>query len=409
MPGWFTNKKTAGQKVVQKSPAPQQPQLYPDMFIYICDHILETIYDNCYLRDMYKSLVTHGFVPPPAKRIRLNHYCPNCLADAFDKAWSPKGGSVELKQKWGHMITHPLDTTSQDRSTDRISALLMFHDLWTALNIKEMQPHYFNAKDDVSHDLFFAFRYWCKSMARDWQTDDPERRARTRLLAVLQEQFGWLAANDVQDMIDLYRVQSPDIEQVLPGTVSDKDAAYSACIQRFRKRTRASVLPLPLDLVSEYNDVLRAASRWSAELLGPPQRCNLHGDLLAELIEADDQYDRDQHARLERAVADINDEAMRFKIQLYELFPHSGLAKRIRNEAELDILVRLVDELEERAMLLRPLEHRLRQRWRVYVAFARPHKELIKELTQKQEAGQENEHGYFYEYTKERAQEQGSS
>ncbi|KAK7946394.1 uncharacterized protein PG986_010715 [Apiospora aurea] len=91
MPGWFANKKTAGQKVGQKTPATQQ-QLYPDMFICIGDHILETIDDNCCLRDMYKSLVVHGRVPVPAKRIRLNHYCPNCLADVFDKAWSPRGG-----------------------------------------------------------------------------------------------------------------------------------------------------------------------------------------------------------------------------------------------------------------------------------------------------------------------------
>ncbi|KAK7946393.1 uncharacterized protein PG986_010714 [Apiospora aurea] len=194
-----------------------------------------------------------------------------------------------------------------------------------------MQPHYFNAKGDVARDLFFAFRHWCKKMARDWQTDDSERRARTRLLAVLQEQFGWLAANDVQDLMDQYRAQSPDIEQILPGAVSDKDGAYSARVQRFRQRTRAPSLRFPLDLVREYNDVLRAASLWSAELLGPPQRSSLHGDLLAELIESDDRYAPAQHARLKRAIADVDDEAMRCKIQLYELFRHSELAKRIES------------------------------------------------------------------------------
>ncbi|KAK8073982.1 hypothetical protein PG994_004881 [Apiospora phragmitis] len=378
MRGWFTRKK-ADQKVVRESPEPQeqqqQQQLYPDMFIYVCGHIFETIYDNCYLRDMYESLVVHGLVPPPEKRIRLNHYCPNCLGNAYDEAWSPQG-SKELKQKWGHMITHALNKKSDDKSTDRISASLMFHDLWTALNIKDMQPCYFNTNERVASDFFFAFRYWCKKVAHDWQTDHPERNARTRLLAVLLEQFGWLTADDVRGLMYLYLLQPEDIEHIMPGLVSDKDGEYATSVQRFRERTLAPDLAYPLDLVSEYNDILRSASTWSAELLGPPQRSDLHGDLLAELIEQDANYGPAQHARLERVIADIDNEAMRFKIKLFELFQYSELAKRIENEAQIHLLRRLVDELEERAMLLRPLEARLRQLWRLYVAFAKPHSHL---------------------------------
>ncbi|KAK8067752.1 hypothetical protein PG996_006864 [Apiospora saccharicola] len=187
------------------------------------------------------------------------------------------------------------------------------------------------------------------------------------------------------------------MDQILPGASSDNDGAYTACVQRFRARTRAPDRTYPLDLGSEYSDVLRAASLWSAELLGPPQYLpkeygDLHEECLFVTLEGEEtSYDRRQQDRLERVITDLNNEAMRFKVQLYELFRYSDLAKQIENEEQFHLLVGLVDELEERAMLLRPLEARLSQLWPIYVAFAKPRLQLLREQAEEEELNEPTE------------------
>ncbi|KAK8067753.1 hypothetical protein PG996_006865 [Apiospora saccharicola] len=153
MRGWFTRKETASQQVVEESSAPE-PRLYPDTFIYVCDHELETNYDNCYLRDLYRSLVVHDLVPPPEKQVYLNHYCPKCLGETYEKAWSPEGPQ-SLKNRWSWMLTHPVDQYTGDRDTNRASALFMFHDLWTALNIIDLKGLYFDPRADAALEVFF--------------------------------------------------------------------------------------------------------------------------------------------------------------------------------------------------------------------------------------------------------------
>lgn len=71
-------------------------------------------------------------------------------------------------------------------------------------------------------------------------------------------------------------------------------------------------------------------------------------------------------------MASLNYQAMRMKVQLYEIFEHYEPTRRIEDELDLDKLTGLLSDFEERAERVRPLEREKRQLWKRYVLFAKP-------------------------------------
>ncbi|KAK8070725.1 hypothetical protein PG997_010928 [Apiospora hydei] len=346
------------------------------MFIYICGHTYVGNDDN--LQAIYKRLVRHGLVALPEAELSLTHHCPDCLAGAFLKAFG-RDGSESQRRKWGDMALHPLSAGTTDISTNLFSCLVMFRDLLGTMKVRPMHELYFERDDAVVHDLFFVFRHWCKTMALHIQRQKLEHKPLERLMAVMTDLFGPLLAADVQDLVDLYRLQPREVEKMMPGVAGERERAYKRAIARWRENVKGPFS----DMSSEYRGVLRAASQWSAELMGPPQHQDLHRDAFGDLIANDETFDADQLERLEKVILELNNEAMRFKIQLFELFKSDKRAGQIKDSAEKNKLEALVDELDVLAKPLRPLEAKKRELWRLFVDFAKHHPQVFQEQTPK--------------------------
>ncbi|KAK7946392.1 uncharacterized protein PG986_010713 [Apiospora aurea] len=364
-------------KMAAQTTPNQTPQrLVPDMFIYICGHTYVGNDDN--LQAIYKRLVRHGLVALPEAELSLTHHCPDCLAGAFLKAFGRDGSETQRRQ-WGDMALHPLSAGTTDISTNLFSCLVMFRDLLGTMKVRPMHELYFERDDAVVHDLFFVFRYWCKTMALHIQRQKPEHKVLERLMAVMKDVFGPLLASDVQELVDLYRLQPRDVESMMPGVAGQRDRTFRESVARWRENVKGPFS----DMSSEYRGLLRAASQWSAELMGPPQHPDLHRDELADLINKDKVFNADKLARLETVILELKAEAMRFKIQLHEMFKSDKRAGQIRDSAEKNKLEALVDELDVLARPLGPLEAKKRELWRLFVDFAKLHPQVFQQQTPK--------------------------
>ncbi|KAK7916904.1 hypothetical protein PG985_010512 [Apiospora marii] len=347
----------------------------PDVFVYICGHT--AIGAEHGLQRIYASLLDHGLIPRPESVCELTHHCPKCLDDAFEEArgQSRRGTS---KRKWGDMVLHPLHNPTTDDTVFRMSAMVMFRDLWELLNTRSLHPFFFS-RDVLTHDIFFAFRHWCKTMALHAGRKN-HGRTFEQLVAVLGELFGgWPVALDVQDTMDFYRLQSREVDEILPKDRVQRDGEFRICYRGFQQiALGVSAGPYPLDLANEFHAVLRSASRFSAELLGPPQHRDLHRDLFADrLRNHPTTYGPEEQARLEQVLLELNDAAMLFKVQLYEMFNYTETTGYIRDEGELLRIMGLVTELEGRYDFIRPLWDEKKRLWRLFVEFAEPHRELF--------------------------------
>ncbi|KAK8023887.1 hypothetical protein PG993_011953 [Apiospora rasikravindrae] len=362
----------------------QTKRQFPDTFTYVCGHTYVGNHDS--LQGIYKALLDNGLVAFPEAEFSLTHHCAECLVPVFMEAFS-KDGSESQRRKWGDMALHPLNTGTTDISTNLFSSLVMFRDLVGTMNVQDMHKVYFERDDPVVHDLFFTFRHWCRTMALHIQRQEPEHEALERLMAVMKRVFGPLMASDVQDLVDLYRLQPRDVTSMMPGDPGERDRTYRRRLARFHEAVKGPFS----DMSKEYHGILRAASQWSAELLGPPQPQDLHREAFADLIAKDksDKHGRRQNntfdagklARLETVILDLNDEAMRFKIQLYVLFKSIKQAGQIKDATEKNQIMTLVEDLEMRAKILRPLEAEKRQLWRLFVDFAKPYPHVFQQQT----------------------------
>lgn len=140
----------------------------------------------------------------------------------------------------------------------------------------------------------------------------------------------------------------------------------------------------PVDFATAIDDVCYAASAWSAALLGPPQQSDMRVDIFQ--LEVDTEVDRevDRSTSVPKSELDslwdlietVNLETMRFKIELYQLYPMHGESTIVHDATQATYLLDRLDALEVRARILFPLEARLREEWDRWVTFAQPYVEL---------------------------------
>ncbi|KAK8102364.1 hypothetical protein PG984_015510 [Apiospora sp. TS-2023a] len=339
----------------------------PEVFKYVCGHT--AVGDENGLQRLFGVLMEHGFITYPKTACELTNHCPKCLEPAFVEAREP-GTS---KRRWADMLLNPLENAYTDETSYRMSVMVMFCDIWVLLNSKSLQPLYFSG-EVVAHDISFAFRHWCWTLAkhiREQNNKEDGDRTRNQLIFVLDDLFGQLAAVDVIDLVDLYRRQPRELERMMPSDPGERVGEHRHCLRRWEKRVEGPH-DYPFDASKEYNDLLKAASRWSSELLGPPQHRDLHREAFPYPLPPHPIYGPDEQAAMEKVMMDINDAAMRFRVQLYEMFKYAKNSGQIKDELEQMQIMALVAELEGCADFLRPLDKEKRRLWRLFVEFTTP-------------------------------------
>ncbi|KAK7908948.1 hypothetical protein PG985_014826 [Apiospora marii] len=331
--------------------------LVPHEFIYHCGHKVAGAADG--LQDLYKRLVAHGLLVPSEDQVQLTHHCPACLKSAF---YGAPG------KRWGEKVrTATLALSASGEIGQAMSWLLMFKELWNFLTNREEHDYWRKPEDPVLMDFFSLWRLWCELSARARVAANAQKR----FMDVIAELCGHHTAEDVAFLVDLYRHKPRVIESMMPSDCHERDNIYKECARRFRERAGAQDLAYPVDLAEEWGAVIQAASQWSSELLGPPQRHDMDDDLLAREDE-EVKWGPEDHEHMVQVMVHLNDAAMRMKVKLHEMSEHQKPAQQIESEREMKRLTELLADLEARAQLARPLEREKRLFWRRYVRFAKP-------------------------------------
>lgn len=231
-------------------------------YVYVCGH--KAVGNAGVLQDLYQKLLAYDLLPTKAQ-VRLLHHCPDCLKIAFQNG--PEKGPEE---QLGYMVTSPMASlaTSKDLASMNISWLLFSRGLWSLLTDREMHKYWLNPHDEVVHDLFFAWRQWCLLSSRCLSS-----HSQVSFLKLIAELYGRHAAEDVANLVVLYRRQPRAVESMIPGDSHERDNIYRECARRFHEHDAAQDLKEahahPVDLAEEYSAVLRAASQWSASSSAP--------------------------------------------------------------------------------------------------------------------------------------------
>ncbi|KAK8067754.1 hypothetical protein PG996_006866 [Apiospora saccharicola] len=301
--------------------------------------------------EIFESLVVHDLVEPPGEKASLIQVCPHCVKKiAFANR---KGDSLEV-------VLDPL-RHKETATKDRVSLMLIFRQIWYVLTQEQyLEDHWFtNGRDGPA-----VFRLWCWRVVQGLG-DEPDRNARTRLLAVI---------NDL-------------------GNRPTRIGAWTACGRRPGRRgtLTSSCTPAifgtvpwggfgayPVDLSRELDDICRAGSSWSAELLGPPTRNDLRLEVLkpkADKCDAVAQRDIDQLLEL---IGALDIETIKFKVRLFRLFKHAGDTKALEDWEQVKDMLDLVESLEVQARVITPLEESLRKSWDAWVEFAKPFADLLR-------------------------------
>ncbi|KAK8040309.1 hypothetical protein PG991_000097 [Apiospora marii] len=347
----------------------------PDVFVYICGHT--AIGAEHGLQRIYASLLDHGLIPRPESVCELTHHCPKCLDDAFEEArgQSRRGTS---KRKWGDMVLHPLHNPTTDDTVFRMSAMVMFRDLWELLNTRSLHPFFFS-RDVLTHDIFFAFRHWCKTMALHAGRKN-HGRTFEQLVAVLGELFGGGPWPSTCKIPWTSTGSSPARWTRSCPKTGSSGTASSASATGVSNRSPWASPPARTPSTSPTSSTPcfgpRAGSARSSWARRSIETCT--GTCLPTASgTTPTTYGPEEQARLEQVLLELNDAAMLFKVQLYEMFNYTETTGYIRDEGELLRIMGLVTELEGRYDFIRPLWDEKKRLWRLFVEFAEPHRELF--------------------------------
>lgn len=365
---------------------PAKTRLVPDVVVFSCDHEMKvsevpfidyidgkTVANRPKLvpevREIFESLVVHDLVEPPSERAVLRQACPHCV---------PKVAVAKWQGDWLEALLDPL-THLKTVTGDRVTLLLIFRQIWYMLTQDKYLDRWLTGA--AAPDGAFAFRLWCKNMAW-WLSDESDRHARTRLLAVVHDLYGQLVCQEVQQVMAHYQRQMPfckwRVERVWPEPGGAASSSAGAAARQFlthveglRRRARGP-RAYPLDLSREVHDVCRAGSAFGAELLGPPQKGDLRLEVLGPEAARSGAVTESDIDHLLELIDMLNDETFKFKVQLFRLFRRAAEAEALADGGQVRGLLDLVDSLEERGLVLMPLQERLRRSWDAWVEFAKP-------------------------------------
>ncbi|KAK6840060.1 hypothetical protein PG987_005926 [Apiospora arundinis] len=334
--------------------------LVPDKLEYTCGHTAPGTEES--LQKLFQWLVAYDVVQHPEKVTSSTAYCSDCLNKAFEKA-GEEPGSKDLWEKWCQMALRPGTKPASDQNVNRVSSMLMYTYMWFMLNDPHMRKYLYTSYDPMAHAVFDTFRQICWDLGKGLTHED---------LLQLSHAIGGMfyphVASDLWDIMELYRFKPADIESMMPGDPGLRDNVHRECVRRFHERAGAPDLVYPVDISQEYHLVIRSSSRWSAEFLAPPQKIDTNENLLTNMTWGPVEY-----AKLCRAIDDLNDEGMRFKLQLFRMFKYFDTARQIPDASGMKKLQETVRDLEKGAKLVLPHEARKRQAWRGYVDFAKPY------------------------------------
>ncbi|KAK7972652.1 hypothetical protein PG988_006786 [Apiospora saccharicola] len=313
--------------------------------------------------EIFESLVVHDLVEPPGRK-GLPH-----TRDSLEVVLDP------LRHK-------------ETATKDRVSLMLIFRQIWYVLTQEQyLEDHWFtNGRDGPA-----VFRLWCWRVVQGLG-DEPDRNARTRLLAVINDLYGKLVCQEVQNVMSHHQRQPPysdwSMDRVWPATGASRDSNFFVHASNFRNRALGGFGAYPVDLSREVDDICRAGSSWSAELLGPPTRNDMRLEVLkpkADKCDAVAQRDIDQLLEL---IGALDIETIKFKVRLFRLFKHAGDTKALEDWEQVKDMLDLVESLEVQARVITPLEESLRKSWDAWVEFAKPFADLlrVRETTSQEKA-----------------------
>jgi len=317
-------------------------------------------------------LVLQDLTENPGAIAYIQACCDVCMSKA------EKTNSQSPFGTWYQMITKPLTLTGKDRMCkDRVSLMLMFHEMLETNSGDRIRVHLLEDNDLFMLDVLSTYRAWCKTVAFHLDTEaDPN--ALKRLLIMIKDMYGEIVSDEVEKMVTscrrhLLKASRWNCDRVWPADQPRSDALFFARARAFQDHARSKDLTFPLDLKKDprLRFICLAVNSWTAELMGPPQVRDMRleailpevtGRKLVKHRDVDDMRDR---------IEDVNIEAMRLKVQMYELHQATLGLEVIRNTGELNKILDIVEELKRRGRALASLQDKMRQSWDTWVTFAK--------------------------------------
>lgn len=376
----------------ESSTTPQRRRV-PDKIVFGCIHMNSFSELKPTVREIYGRLVEQRLTEPPGLIAYLQQYCPSCKDGAVDAELQGTAQGA-----WLHMVRQPLAAHGWG-CRDRVSLMLMFHLTLLNLSSDALRQDLLDARSDFYLDVLAVFRHWCKAVARGMDTEE-DPQALTRFLAILEDVYGRFVHREVQSLVRLYQRQLTiphwDMAQVWPATETDLGFKFMDEVQRMRVGA-ALIREYPADFTKAMEDLCDAASAWSAALLGPPQQSDMRASILRPEVANSPTVSESDMESLWGLIETVNVETMRFKVLLYHLYqmqpqledvddpqrppPWGGPVSTVtvvEGEAQAEEILARLRALEGRAMVLLPLQARLREEWDRWVGFAEPFADLLR-------------------------------
>ncbi|KAK7916907.1 hypothetical protein PG985_010515 [Apiospora marii] len=376
-----------------ESSTPTQGRLVPDTIVFGCTHMDSFSQLRPTVRGLYRRLVEQRLTEPPGAIAYLQQYCASCKAGAETAELQGTAQGA-----WFHMVRQPL-TAHDWGCRDRVSLMLMFHLTLLNLSSDRLRENLLNTRQDFYFHVLNVFRHWCKVVAMGMNTEE-DPQALERLLALIEEVYGRFVHQEVQTLVQLYHRQLSipywDMTQVWPATENELGFRFMDEVQRFRVGAHL-IREYPADLTEAMDDLCDAASAWSAALLGPPQQGDMRASILRPEVAKSTSMSEGDMESLRDLIVTVNVETMRFKILLFHLYKMQRQLEHVddphqprpwgaflftvfvaEDEAQVKGFLERLQALEERAMILLPLQARLREEWDRWVDFAKPFADLIR-------------------------------
>ncbi|KAK8023890.1 hypothetical protein PG993_011956 [Apiospora rasikravindrae] len=351
-------------------------QLAPEQIMYHCTHI-EKVSDRPMVRRIYERLVQERLTEPPGKIAYLQQYCNACLGREreTDQYRGQRG-------TWFEMVTQPLKVKGSDCG-DRVSLMLMFVKMWSALTDVKLIQQLRDDRDGLMYDGFRAFRYWCKTVAQNMNTEeDPD--ALSRLIGVIEHFYGHFVRREVEWVMGHYQRLRPisrwRMERVWPvaniANYTDRSEQFLDQVRVFRHYARETQA-FPADLSAAFAKVCLGASAWSSELLAPPQQSDMRLEVLGPHVERSKVVSQSDVKSLSELINAVNVESMLFKCQLYQFYQLDDRWKKA-SKRDLNYMLDAIGYLERLYSKLHPLEDKLREAWDKWVEFSKPFADLLR-------------------------------
>ncbi|KAK8070728.1 hypothetical protein PG997_010931 [Apiospora hydei] len=353
-----------------------QGQLAPEKIVYACTHI-EMVSDRPMVRRIYEQLVKERLTEPLGKIAYLQQYCNACLRR--ERETDQHRGQLG---NWFQMVMQPV-WAKRHNCEDRVSLMLMFVKMWSALTDVALLTQLSDSGDRLIYDGFSGFRYWCKIVSRNLNTDeDPD--ALNRLLDVIVHFYGWFVRQEIERVMTHYQRLRPisqwSMERVWPvaniPTFVTRSNQFHERVRIFREHAQ-NIKSFQADLLQVYDSLCHAASAWTGELLGPPQHNDMKLEVLLPHIEWSQVMSRSDVKHLAQLIMRVNAESMLFKCQLYQMYQ---LDDRYREASKTDVkhMLDCIESLEYHSKRLLPFEEKRREAWDKWVEFAKPFAGLLR-------------------------------